>query len=70
MRVLRTILDELLGLFVADWTQTGITLGLLVAAWFTSRANPPAAAAILVVGLVAQLVGNSLAEARRRSATP
>ena len=69
MRVLRTILDELLGLFVADWTQTGITVGLLVTAWLISRTSTPAAALLLVGGIVVQLVVSSVADARRREAS-
>jgi hypothetical protein len=69
VRVLRAILGELLGLFVADWTQTGITVGLLVAAWLISRTSSAAAALLLVAGIVVQLVVSSVADARRREAS-
>ena len=69
MRFLRAALDEVVGLFVSDWTQTGITVAIIAVAWFAvPRLHLAAVAFAFALALAAQLVFATGAEARRTRA--
>lgn len=65
MRFLRAGAAEVIGLFVADWLQTGVIVLILAGGWFAvSRLRAPALV-LLVLALAGQLVWFARAEARR-----
>ena len=66
MRFLRAAVDEVLGLFVSDWTQAVVTIAIIAVAWFLiPRFHVAAIAFGLGVALGAQLIFATGAEARR-----
>jgi hypothetical protein len=68
VRFVRAAVEEVIGLFVADWTQSLTTVAILAVAWFAlSRLHVAGVAFALAVALGAQLVVATLAEARRKS---
>jgi hypothetical protein len=65
VKFVRGAAREVLGLFIADWLQTGVIIVILVAGWFAfSRFGAPALAALVIL-LAAQLVWFARAEAKR-----
>lgn len=68
MRFLRAATQEVLGLFVADWLQSGVIAAILAAGWFAVRRLGAAALVPLVVLLAAQMVFFARAEAQRLAA--
>jgi len=69
VRFVRAAIDEVLGLFVADWIQALITIGILAAGWVAiPRLHSAGFAFALAVALALQLVFATGAEARRTRA--
>lgn len=67
MSWLATALAELVGLFVTDWRQTLITLGILASGWLAiARTHRSGFAALVAALLTIQLVWATDAEARGR----
>ncbi|MFN2465218.1 MAG: hypothetical protein ABR598_03015 [Candidatus Dormibacteria bacterium] len=68
MRFVRAALKEIVGLFVADWTQTIGILLILIAGYVGLRVFKfPGAAFAVGLLLAAHLVFTTLTEARRRA---
>lgn len=66
MRFIRAAVEELVGLFVGDWTQTAISVAILGAGWLIlSRLHVAGLAFVLCAALAIQLVLATAAEARR-----
>ena len=66
MRFLRSAVSEVLGLFVADWTQTLVSLLILAGGWLAlPRFRLAGLAFTVALGLAAQLVVATVVEARR-----
>ena len=66
MRFLRAAVDEVVGLFVGDWIQTMVSVGILGLGWLAlSRLHILGLAFVLCVALAVQLVLATAAEARR-----
>ena len=69
MKALRAVVDEVVGLFVSDWTQTAVTIAIIAIAWFLiPRFHFVAIAFALAVALAVQLIVATRAEARRSRA--
>ena len=60
MKWLRAAASEVIGLFVGDWVQSGVSVAILAAAWL--------ALPRLAVALAVQLILATAAEARRKKA--
>ena len=70
MRFLKAAVDEVVGLFVGDWTQTIVSVAILGAGWLAlSRLHVIGLAFTLCVALAVQLVLATAAEARRTRKT-
>jgi hypothetical protein len=70
VRFIRAAVDEVVGLFVGDWTQTGVSVAILALGWLAlSRLHITGLAFILCVALAVQLVVATAAEARRTRKT-
>ncbi len=68
MNFVKAALAEVIGLFVGDWTQTIISVVILVAGWFVlSRMHQSGLAFMVALALAAQLVLATRLEARRRA---
>jgi hypothetical protein len=66
---LRAAVSEVVGLFVGDWFQTGISVAILAVAWLAlSRLHVAGLAYVIAVALAVQLVVATGAEARRKRA--
>jgi len=61
-------MQEVVGLFVADWLQSGVIVAILVVGWLAVRRLGIAALVLLVVLLAAQMVLFARAEAQRLAA--
>ena len=69
MRIARAVFDEVIGLFVSDWTQALITLAIIAAGWIAiPRLHSAVAAFAFAAALAAQLIFATGAEARRSRA--
>ena len=69
MRWLRAAASEVIGLFVGDWVQTGVSVAILAAGWLAlPRLHVGGVAYALAVALAVQLVLATAAEARRKKA--
>lgn len=69
MSWLRSAVSEVVGLFVGDWTQTFISVAILVAGWLAvPRLHVAGIAYAIAIGLAVQLVLATAAEARRKKA--
>jgi len=67
---LKAAVDEVVGLFVGDWTQTIVSVAILGIGWVAlSRLHILGLAFILCVALAVQLVLATAAEARRTRKT-
>ena len=70
MRFIRAAVDEVVGLFVGDWTQTIVSVAILGLGWLAlSRVHVLGLAFLLCVALAVQLVLATTAEARRTRKT-
>jgi hypothetical protein len=68
MNFVKAVLAEVIGLFVGDWTQTIISVVILIAGWFVlSRMHQSGLAFMVALALAAQLVLATRLEARRRA---
>jgi len=66
MRFARAAAEEVIGLFVGDWSQTAITVVLLAAGWLVlSRLHVTGLSFLLALALAVQLVFATVTEARR-----
>jgi hypothetical protein len=64
MRFIRAAGAEVVGLFVGDWLQTGVSVAILALGWFVlSRYQVEGLAFVLALGLAAQLVYATTREA-------
>lgn len=69
MRFLKSALAEVVGLFVGDWFQTGISVVILAAGWLAlPRLHVAGLAFAIALALAVQLVLATSAEARRKKA--
>ena len=70
MRFIRAAVDEVIGLFVGDWTQTIVSVAILGLGWLAlSRLHITGLAFVLCVALAVQLVVATAAEGRRTRRT-
>ena len=68
MRFLRAAASEVIGLFVGDWAQTLVSIGILGLGWFAlSRVHVDGIAFLIAFALAAQLVYATTLEARQRA---
>ena len=68
MRFLRAAASEVIGLFVGDWAQTLVSIGILGLGWFVlSRIHVDGIAFVIAIALAAQLVYATTLEARQRA---
>ena len=69
MRFLRAAVNEVVGLFVADWTQTLVSVAILALAWLLlSRVHFWPLTFVVPALIATQLIYSTVADARRRSA--
>ena len=70
MSFLRAAVNEVVGLFVGDWTQTIVSVAILGIGWLAvSRLHILGLAFLLCIALAVQLVLATAAEARRMRKT-
>jgi hypothetical protein len=68
VRFLRAAAAEVIGLFVGDWAQTAVSIGILGIGWFVlSRAHVAGIAFVIAIALAAQIVYATTLEARQRA---
>ncbi|MEA2643282.1 MAG: hypothetical protein QOG08_308 [Chloroflexota bacterium] len=68
MRFLRAAVAEVIGLFVGDWAQTAVSVGILGIGWFVlSRIHVAGVAFLIPLALASQLVYATTLEARQRA---
>jgi hypothetical protein len=68
VKFLRAAGAEIIGLFVGDWVQTGVSVAILAAGWFLlSRVQVDGLAFVVAAALAAQLVYATTLEARQRA---
>ena len=68
MRFLRAAASEVIGLFVGDWAQTAVSVGILGVGWFVlSRVHVAGIAFLIAIALAAQIVYATTLEARQRA---
>ena len=66
MKFLRAAGAEIIGLFVGDWIQTGVSVAILAWGWLLlSRVHIDGLAFVIAVALAAQLVYATTLEARQ-----
>jgi hypothetical protein len=65
VRFVRPVVKEIVGLFVADWVQSGVIVVIMALGWLVFRRVGAPALPLLVTLLAAQLVWFARAEARR-----
>jgi len=66
VRFLRAAASEVIGLFVGDWAQTIVSVGILGIGWFVlSRVHAGGIAFLIAIALAAQLVYATTLEARQ-----
>jgi hypothetical protein len=67
VRFIRAAAAQVIGLFVGEWTQTVLSVGILAGGWFVlSRVHVGGLSYVVAVALAAQLVYATTAEARRQ----
>jgi hypothetical protein len=65
MKFLRAAGAEIVGLFVGDWVQTGVSVAILALGWFVLRqVHVDGLAFVVAAALAAQLVYATMLEAR------
>lgn len=69
MSFFRSVVTEIVSLFVSDWLQVAIVLVILAFGWWAVARVGVSALIVLVLLLAAQMVWFARAEARRRQAT-
>ena len=70
MKLITAAAREVVGLFIADWLQTGVIVAILLAGWFAfSKLGAPVLAALVIL-LAAQLVWFAHAEASATRSRP
>jgi len=70
VRFIKAAVEEVVGLFVGDWTQTLVSVAILGLGWLAlSRLHTTGLAFVLCVALAVQLVVATAAEARRTRKT-
>jgi hypothetical protein len=68
VKFLQAALREVIGLFVGDWAQTAVSVGILGVGWFLlSRVHVNGIAFVIGIALAAQIVYATTLEARQRS---
>ena len=68
MRFLRAAVSEVIGLFVGDWVQTAVSVGILAIGWVVlSRVHVNGIAFVIAIALAAQIVYATTLEARQRA---
>lgn len=68
MRFLRAAVAEVIGLFVGDWAQTAVSVGILGIGWFVlSRVHVAGIAFLIAIALAVQIVYATTLEARQRA---
>jgi len=68
VKFLRAAGAEIIGLFVGDWVQTGVSFAILATGWFLlSRVQVDGLAFVVAAALAAQLVYATTLEARQRA---
>ena len=68
MSFLRAAVAEVVGLFVGDWAQTAVSVGILGIGWLAlSRFHTTGIAFLIPVALAAQIVYATTLEARQRA---
>jgi len=68
VRFLRAAASEVIGLFVGDWAQTAVSVGILGVGWFVlSRVHVAGIAFLIAIALAAQIVYATTLEARQRA---
>jgi hypothetical protein len=68
VRFLRAAVAEVIGLFVGDWAQTAVSVGILGIGWFVlSRVHVAGLAFVIALALAAQIVYATTLEARQRA---
>lgn len=68
MKFLRAAGAEIVGLFVGDWVQTGVSVAIIGLGWFIlSRMHVDGLAFVVVIALAAQIVYATTLEARQRA---
>jgi hypothetical protein len=68
VRFLRAAAAEVIGLFVGDWAQTAVSIGILGLGWFVlSRVHMAGLAFVIAIALAAQIVYATTLEARQRA---
>jgi hypothetical protein len=68
MRFLRAAVSEVIGLFVGDWAQTAVSVGMLGIGWFVlSRVHVNGIAFVIAIALAAQIVYATTLEAAQRA---
>lgn len=69
MSWLRAAASEVVGLFVGDWFQTGVSVAILAVAWLIlSRLHVEGLAYVIAIALAVQLIFATATEARRKKA--
>ena len=70
MTFMRAAVEQVVGLFVGDWTQTAISVAILAVGWLAlPRLHVAGLAFVLCIALAAQLVAATAAEAGRTRKT-
>jgi hypothetical protein len=70
VRFIKAAVEEVVGLFVGDWTQTLVSVAILGLGWLAlSRLHTTGLAFVLCIALAVQLVLATAAEARRTRKT-
>ena len=65
---MRAAAAEVIGLFVGDWAQTAVSIGILGIGWFVlSRVHVAGIAFVIAIALAAQIVYATTLEARERA---
>jgi hypothetical protein len=68
MKFLRAAGAEIVGLFVGDWVQTGVSVAIIGLGWFIlSRIHVDGLAFVVAIALAAQIVYATTLEARQRA---
>jgi hypothetical protein len=68
VRFLRAAVAEVIGLFVGDWAQTAVSVGILGIGWFVlSRVHVAGIAFLIAIALAVQIVYATTVEARQRA---
>ncbi len=68
MSFLRAAVAEVICLFVGDWAQTAVSVGILGIGWFVlSRVHVNGIAFVIAIALAAQIIYATALEARQRA---